>query len=86
MLAPRMARLRRRLIALISSAVVLGIWLPMATAQQPFAKGKTVAVIVGANPSSGCATYAEENQCRYRTDAGRGATDLISRAHPIRPG
>jgi hypothetical protein len=34
--------------------------LPIATAWQPFSKRKTVTVIIGANPLSGCATYAEE--------------------------
>jgi tripartite-type tricarboxylate transporter receptor subunit TctC len=39
------------------SAIALGIWLPPATAQEPFYKGRTISLIVGSNASGGYDGY-----------------------------
>lgn len=62
-----MARLRQSLSALTLVVVTLGIWLPVATAQEtpdqqppnkePFYKGKTIALVIGSNASGGYDGY-----------------------------
>jgi len=52
-----MAAARRFLTATTLVLVALGIWLPSATAQEPFYKGKTIALVIGSNASGGYDGY-----------------------------
>ena len=52
-----MAAARRFLTTTTLVVVALGIWLPPATAQQPFYQGKTITLVIGSNASGGYDGY-----------------------------